>query len=42
MEVIESAMVQLTEQAVSELRKIIADEARDDLGLRVFVSPRQP
>ena len=35
----ESQLVQLTEKAVSELRKIIASEGKDDLGLRVFVSP---
>ena len=35
----ESGLVQLTEKAVAELRKIIASEDRDDLGLRVFVSP---
>ncbi|CAA9243643.1 MAG: hypothetical protein AVDCRST_MAG77-1808 [uncultured Chloroflexi bacterium] len=32
-------LVQLTEGAVGELRKIIAEEGRDDIGLRVFVSP---
>ncbi len=35
----EPALVQLTDKAVAELRKIIASEGRDDLGLRVFVSP---
>ena len=35
----EPALVQLTDKAVAELRKIIASEDRDDLGLRVFVSP---
>jgi iron-sulfur cluster assembly protein len=35
----ESNLVYLTDQAVTELRKIIAEEGRDDLGLRVFVSP---
>ncbi|MGH2351728.1 MAG: HesB/IscA family protein [Chloroflexota bacterium] len=35
----ETPLVQLTEKAVTELRKIIVGEARDDLGLRVFVSP---
>ena len=32
-------LVQLTDGAASELRKIIAEEGRDDIGLRVFVSP---
>ncbi len=32
-------LVHLTDQAARELRKIIAEEGRDDLGLRVFVSP---
>ncbi|MBI3973627.1 MAG: iron-sulfur cluster assembly accessory protein [Chloroflexi bacterium] len=32
-------MVHLTEKAVAELQKIIANEGSDDLGLRVFVSP---
>lgn len=36
---VESSLVQLTDQAVSELRKVIAEEGRTDLGLRVFVSP---
>ena len=36
---VESPLVQLTDQAVSELRKVIAEEGRTDLGLRVFVSP---
>lgn len=35
----EPALVQLTDKAVTELRKIIASEGRDDIGLRVFVSP---
>ncbi len=35
----EPVLVTLTEKAVTELRKIIASEGRDDLGLRVFVSP---
>jgi iron-sulfur cluster assembly protein len=35
----EPTLVTLTDKAVSELRKIIASEQRDDLGLRVFVSP---
>jgi iron-sulfur cluster assembly protein len=35
----EPVLVTLTDKAVSELRKIIASEQRDDLGLRVFVSP---
>ena len=35
----EPALVQLTDKAVAELRKIIASEGRDHLGLRVFVSP---
>jgi iron-sulfur cluster assembly accessory protein len=35
----ETPLVTLTETAVGELRKIIAEEGRDDLGLRVFVSP---
>ena len=33
------ALVRLTDKAVDELRKIIAAEGRDDIGLRVFVSP---
>jgi iron-sulfur cluster assembly protein len=36
---VESPLVQLTDQAVSELRKVIAEEGRTDLALRVFVSP---
>ncbi len=36
---IESPLVQLTDPAVLELRKLIAEEGRDDIGLRVFVSP---
>ncbi len=32
-------LVQLTEIAATQLRKIIAEEGRDDIGLRVFVSP---
>ena len=32
-------LVTLTDKATTELRKIIATEGRDDLGLRVFVSP---
>jgi iron-sulfur cluster assembly protein len=36
---IETPLVSLTENAVQELRKIIAEEGRDDIGLRVFVSP---
>jgi iron-sulfur cluster assembly protein len=35
----EPQLVTLTQQAVRELRKVIAEEGRDDLGLRVFVSP---
>jgi iron-sulfur cluster assembly protein len=35
----EPRLVQLTDKATGELRKIIAAEGRDDLGLRVFVSP---
>jgi iron-sulfur cluster assembly protein len=35
----EPQLVTLTEQAVRELRKVIAEEGRDELGLRVFVSP---
>ncbi len=35
----ETQLVQLTGTAVAELRKIIAEEGRDDIGLRVFVSP---
>src|SRR5919109_139855 len=35
----EPQLVTLTAQAVKELRKVIAEEGRDDLGLRVFVSP---
>ena len=35
----ESHLVKLTDVAVSQLRKIIAEEGRDDIGLRVFVSP---
>jgi iron-sulfur cluster assembly protein len=35
----ESPLVQLTDTAVRELRKIIANEGHDDVGLRVFVSP---
>jgi iron-sulfur cluster assembly protein len=35
----EMPLVQLTDGAVAELRKIIAEEGRDDIGLRVFVSP---
>ena len=36
---VETPLVTLTETAVGELRKIISEEGRDDLGLRVFVSP---
>lgn len=36
---IETPLVQLTDPAVVELRKLIAEEGRDDIGLRVFVSP---
>ncbi len=36
---IETPLVQLTGPAVVELRKLIAEEGRDDIGLRVFVSP---
>ncbi len=36
---VEPALVTLTEKAVSELRKIIAAEGNEALGLRVFVSP---
>ena len=36
---VETPLVTLTETAIGELRKIIAEEGRDDLGLRVFVSP---
>lgn len=35
----EPTLVHLTETATKELRKIIANEGRDDIGLRVFVSP---
>ena len=35
----EMPLVKLTDLAVSQLRKIIAEEGRDDIGLRVFVSP---
>lgn len=35
----EMPLVTLTDKAVTELRKVIAAEGRDDLGLRVFVSP---
>jgi iron-sulfur cluster assembly protein len=35
----EPQLVTLTAQAVKELHKVIAEEGRDDLGLRVFVSP---
>jgi iron-sulfur cluster assembly protein len=35
----EATLVTLTENAVSQLRKVIAEEGRDDIGLRVFVSP---
>jgi iron-sulfur cluster assembly protein len=35
----EPKFVELTEKAVGELRKVIASEGRDDLALRVFVSP---
>jgi iron-sulfur cluster assembly protein len=36
---VDMPLVTLTETAVLELRKIIAEEGRDDIGLRVFVSP---
>ncbi len=36
---LETPLVSLTDTAVSELRKIIAEEGRTDIGLRVFVSP---
>ena len=36
---VEMPLVKLTEVAVSQLRKVIAEEGRDDIGLRVFVSP---
>lgn len=35
----EPRLVQLTDYAVSELRKVIASEGNQDAGLRVFVSP---
>ena len=35
----ESALVNLTDKAVDELRRVITAEGRDDLALRVFVSP---
>jgi iron-sulfur cluster assembly protein len=35
----ETPLVQLTDRAAGELRKIITTEGRDDLALRVFVSP---
>ncbi len=35
----EPTIVNLTDKAKSELRKVIASEGRDDLALRVFVSP---
>jgi iron-sulfur cluster assembly protein len=36
---VDMPLVTLTDTAVAELRKIIAEEGRDDIGLRVFVSP---
>src|SRR5258708_3977297 len=36
---IEPILVTLTPKAVGELRKLITDEGRDGIGLRVFVSP---
>ena len=36
---LQTPLVSLTDTAVSELRKIIAEEGRTDIGLRVFVSP---
>ena len=36
---VETPLVTLTDTAVSELQKIISEEGRDDIGLRVFVSP---
>jgi iron-sulfur cluster assembly accessory protein len=35
----EAPLVQLTDTAVKELRKVIAEEGQEGLGLRVFVSP---
>lgn len=35
----ESPLVNLTPLAVAQLRKVIAEEGREDIGLRVFVSP---
>ena len=36
---VETPLVTLTDTAVSELQKIISEEGREDIGLRVFVSP---
>jgi iron-sulfur cluster assembly protein len=36
---VETPLVTLTDTAVQELRKLIQEEGRDDLALRVFVSP---
>jgi len=36
---VETPLVTLTDTAVQELRKLIDEEGRDDLALRVFVSP---
>ena len=35
----EQPLVTLSEKASTELRRLIATEERDDIGLRVFVSP---
>ena len=35
----EAPLVQLTDTAVKELRKVIAEEGQEGIGLRVFVSP---
>lgn len=35
----ETRLVTLSDAATAQLRKIIVEEGRDDIGLRVFVSP---
>lgn len=36
---VEAPLVTLTDGAMHQLRKIVNEEGRDDIGLRVFVSP---
>lgn len=36
---VEAPLVTLTDGAMQQLRRIVSEEGRDDIGLRVFVSP---